>query len=121
MLPIIPHFISGQRVTAGQQALPVYNPALGAPIRQIHTADSDTILQAIASAREAFKTWSKTPPIKRARLLFDYRALIQQHENELIELDQHRTRQNPRRCSRFIDPGLGSDRVCLWHPQFTER
>lgn len=99
MLPIIPHFISGQRVTAGQQALPVYNPALGAPIRQIHTADSDTILQAIASAREAFKTWSKTPPIKRARLLFDYRALIQQHENELIEListEHGKTREDAR-------------------------
>jgi len=49
-------------------------------------ADKALVDQAVASALKAFPSWSDTPVIKRVRVLFQFKALLEKHQNELAQL-----------------------------------
>ena len=82
----IPHFINGQRVQGSGRRLDVYNPANGEIVGNLHAADDKIIENAVTSAKIAFLEWSSVPPLKRARVMFRYKMLLEQHMNELAEL-----------------------------------
>lgn len=64
----------------------VYNPATEEVIACVPLSTREETRQAIAVAHKAFETWSKTDVFKRARILFDYHQLLQEHRQELAEL-----------------------------------
>ena len=81
------HFIGGQardgrsgRYTEG------YNPATGEVASSIPLASADDVDAAIAAARAAFPAWSEMPALKRARILFNFKALLDRHQDELAAL-----------------------------------
>jgi malonate-semialdehyde dehydrogenase (acetylating)/methylmalonate-semialdehyde dehydrogenase len=78
------HYIDGRRVagSSGRKA-PVYNPAIGVATTQVALASAAETRTAIASARAALPEWSETPALRRARVLFRLRDLIEQHAEEL--------------------------------------
>jgi malonate-semialdehyde dehydrogenase (acetylating)/methylmalonate-semialdehyde dehydrogenase len=80
----IGHYIGG-RVVAGSsgRSLPVYNPALGVTTTEVALATPDETRAAINSAQAALPAWSATPPLRRARVLFRFRDLIEQRTEEL--------------------------------------
>ncbi|WP_137938968.1 CoA-acylating methylmalonate-semialdehyde dehydrogenase [Chitinivorax sp. B] len=80
------HWINGH-ATAGQSGRfsPVFNPAYGEIIRQVPLADATEVDQAVAAANTAFPAWAATPPLRRARIMFQFKALIEQHADELVE------------------------------------
>lgn len=83
----VPHFIGGQLITeTNTQAHPIYNPAHGEPIGQVYFASKTTCNKAIATAKEAGITWSCTPAIKRARILFKFRDLLEKNQTELARI-----------------------------------
>lgn len=61
----------------------VVNPATQAVLARVPFATADEVEAAIASAREAFKTWRKTPIGTRARIFLKYQQLIREHMGEL--------------------------------------
>ena len=78
------HYIDGRRVAGGSsRKAPVYNPALGVATTQVALASADETRAAIAAARKALPAWSDTPALRRARVLFRFRDLIEQHSEEL--------------------------------------
>ena len=78
------HYIDGRRVAGGSsRKAPVYNPALGVATTQVALASADETRAAIATARKALPAWSDTPALRRARVLFRFRDLIEQHSEEL--------------------------------------
>ncbi|WP_217351888.1 CoA-acylating methylmalonate-semialdehyde dehydrogenase [Ruegeria sp. HKCCD8929] len=80
----IGHYISGQRtVPSGENTQPVYNPATGEQTGQVSLASVQTVNEAVAAAKAAFPKWSNTPPIRRARLMNNFLALVRQHKDEL--------------------------------------
>jgi malonate-semialdehyde dehydrogenase (acetylating)/methylmalonate-semialdehyde dehydrogenase len=81
------HFISG-RATPGQSGRkgPVYNPATGALRGFVAYASGDETRDAIAAAEAALPAWSATPPLQRARIMFRFKALLEQHTDELARL-----------------------------------
>ena len=81
------HYISGAQVqgTSGRFG-DVYNPALGAVVKQVPLASQAEVENAIASAQEAFPGWSATPAGRRAQVLFNFRDLIRSNMDELAEL-----------------------------------
>ncbi|MFT4190559.1 MAG: CoA-acylating methylmalonate-semialdehyde dehydrogenase [Comamonas sp.] len=83
----IAHWISGARAaaTSGQQ-LPVYNPATGAVTGQTQLASRADVDAAVASAKAAFPAWSNLPPLRRARVLNNFLALLNTHRDELARL-----------------------------------
>ena len=81
------HFIAGRAVagTSGRRQ-PVYNPATGAVARQVALASADEVNAAIAAAQAAFAGWSDTPPIRRARVMFKFLELVNQHRDTLAAM-----------------------------------
>jgi malonate-semialdehyde dehydrogenase (acetylating) / methylmalonate-semialdehyde dehydrogenase len=84
---IIGHFIGGQVVAAaGDRYADVFNPALGEPCARVTLASVDEVNAAVFAAQAAFPAWSATPPLARARILFKYLQLCQQHTDEFAAM-----------------------------------
>ena len=80
------HFIDGKIATSVGKQSDIYNPATGLVIGQVTHADKNIVDQAVAAAKLAFPTWSNTSPLKRARILFKYKDLLEKNIDELARL-----------------------------------
>ena len=83
---IVGHFINGQDVADDNRPLPVTNPATGKVVRQVAMATKATVEDAIAAAEAAFPAWRNTPPAKRARIMFRFKQLLEEHADEVVAL-----------------------------------
>ncbi|ODS62353.1 MAG: methylmalonate-semialdehyde dehydrogenase (acylating) [Arenimonas sp. SCN 70-307] len=80
----IPHFIHGQPSDGGSGRWgEVYDPATGAVQAQVALASADDVSAAVAAAQAAFPAWAATTPLARARILFRYKALLEEHADEI--------------------------------------
>ncbi|WP_083007365.1 CoA-acylating methylmalonate-semialdehyde dehydrogenase [Halomonas sp. GT] len=86
-MSILGNFINGQAVASqsGRTAT-VYNPATGEQSQQVALSSADETREAVRIADEAFATWSKISPLKRSRILFKFKALVEEHTDELARL-----------------------------------
>ena len=81
------HFIDGQRAAGASGRFDdVFDPAEGRVSARVPIADAADVDAAVASAKAAFPAWSETPPLKRARLMFKFKELLEAHQDELAEL-----------------------------------
>ncbi len=64
----------------------VVNPATQEVLARVPFATPDEIEAAVASAKEAFKTWRKTPIGARARIFLKLQQLIREHMAELAAI-----------------------------------
>ena len=81
------HFIRGRRDEgSGPRRAPVFNPATGTIARHVALATEDDVSAAVAAAREAWPSWADTSPIRRARILTRYLALLNAHRDELAAM-----------------------------------
>ena len=64
----------------------VFDPATGEVIAKTPLSTRVELDRAVAAAREAFSEWSATPVVKRARVLFAYKQLLEEHFEELRDL-----------------------------------
>jgi malonate-semialdehyde dehydrogenase (acetylating)/methylmalonate-semialdehyde dehydrogenase len=83
----IGHYIGGRRSagTSGRSQA-VYNPATGAVARRVALATATEVDAAVAAAKAAFPAWADTPPLRRARILNAFLALLNQHRDELAAM-----------------------------------
>jgi malonate-semialdehyde dehydrogenase (acetylating) / methylmalonate-semialdehyde dehydrogenase len=83
----IAQYIAGQR-TAGssQRVQAVYNPATGAVARQVRLGNAQDVNTAVAAAQAAFPAWADTSPLRRARILFKFLELLNQHKDDLAAM-----------------------------------
>ncbi|MFZ9428210.1 MAG: CoA-acylating methylmalonate-semialdehyde dehydrogenase [Burkholderiaceae bacterium] len=83
----ITHWIGGRRVPAsGGRTQAVYNPATGAVARQLQLASSEDVAAAVTSAQAAFPAWADMPPIRRARVINNFLALVNRHKDTLAAM-----------------------------------
>ncbi len=83
----VPHFINGEPLsatTASSHA--IYNPALGKVIGQVYFADQAVCDKAISAAKAAWPAWAETAPLKRARILFKFRELLEKNQLDLAQI-----------------------------------
>ncbi|HAH12759.1 MAG TPA: methylmalonate-semialdehyde dehydrogenase (CoA acylating), partial [Pantoea agglomerans] len=86
-MTIIGNFIGGKTTfSASNETIPVYDPATGKVVRELTQSTADEVAQAIGVAHDAFAAWSKTSPLRRARVLFNFKALMEKHRDELAAL-----------------------------------
>ena len=84
MITDIPHFIGGARSAGGSSRhQSVTNPATGAVTGRVLLANAADVDTAVASAQAAFLAWADTPPIRRARVMFKFLELVNQHKDDL--------------------------------------
>lgn len=83
----IGHYIGGKTHpgTGGRQA-DVFNPALGEPCARVALASRADVDAAVAAAALAFPAWAATPPLARARVLFNYLQLCRRHTDDFAAL-----------------------------------
>jgi phenylacetaldehyde dehydrogenase len=82
--------IGGQWVEAQSgKTFETYNPATGEVLAQVVEGDRAEIDQAVTAARKAFESgpWPDMSPAERGRLLWKLSDLIEQHHEELAELE----------------------------------
>jgi malonate-semialdehyde dehydrogenase (acetylating)/methylmalonate-semialdehyde dehydrogenase len=83
----IGHFIAGKAVApASGRAKDVFNPATGEVTGSVGLASVEEVNEAVNAAKAAFPAWSETAPLKRARILFKFKELLNQHHEELALL-----------------------------------
>jgi malonate-semialdehyde dehydrogenase (acetylating)/methylmalonate-semialdehyde dehydrogenase len=83
----IQHFLGGKLV-AGKSGRfsPVFNPATGEQIRSVPLASAEEMAEAVALAKQAFPKWASTPPLRRARILYRFLRLIEQHQDRIASV-----------------------------------
>ncbi|RMW95439.1 CoA-acylating methylmalonate-semialdehyde dehydrogenase [Allofranklinella schreckenbergeri] len=85
--PTVKLLINGQFVESKTtEWREVINPATQEVLARVPFATQDEINQAVAAAKEAFKTWRKTPIGARARIFLKYQELIRANMKELAAL-----------------------------------
>lgn len=83
----VKQLINGEFVDSKtDQWIDLTDPATQQVIAKVPQTTEDEINAAVAAAKEAFKTWRKTPITTRARIFLTYQALIREHMDELAEL-----------------------------------
>jgi malonate-semialdehyde dehydrogenase (acetylating) / methylmalonate-semialdehyde dehydrogenase len=81
---LVGHYIDGRRVSgASTRRAPVFNPALGRPVREVALADVADVDAAVRSAGVAQVAWGRTTALQRARVLFRFKELLGQHAKAL--------------------------------------
>ncbi|MYI76263.1 MAG: aldehyde dehydrogenase family protein, partial [Gammaproteobacteria bacterium] len=82
----IGHFIGGKVIHRSGRTLPIEDPATGSTIRVAELADSDTVDEAVNIAQQAFPEWRETTPLKRARVMFKFKQLLEDNADEICKL-----------------------------------
>jgi len=81
---VVGHFINGEGVADYNRPVPVTNPATGETTKHVAMASKATVEDAIAAAEAAFPAWRNTSPAKRARVMFRFKALLEEHSEEIV-------------------------------------
>ena len=83
----IPHFIGGQSVagTSGKYG-EVFDPNRGQVQARVPLASLEELDRAVANAAVAQKEWAQVNPQRRARVMFEFKRLLEVHMDELAHL-----------------------------------
>jgi betaine-aldehyde dehydrogenase len=82
------NFIDGEFVDAAEGATEeVTNPANGEPIAEMPLSNEEDVNRAVAAAKRAFPAWAATPPGQRATALLKLADLLEDHAEELSDLE----------------------------------
>ena len=83
----IDHFIDG-RLVPGKSGRTgdVYDPATGQVSAKVAFASAEEVSSAVAAAARAFPAWAATPPLRRARVLFRFKDLIEKNLDALAAI-----------------------------------
>ena len=85
---MVPNVIAGLDAGADTPLafLDVFNPANGAVIAKVPMSGAGEVDLAVREARAAFPAWSATPIKERVQVFYRYKALLEQHIDELTAL-----------------------------------
>ena len=81
------HFIDGRQVpgTSGRFG-PLYNPATGEQTGQVALAGAEEVDRAVQAAKRAQPAWAALPIIRRTRVMFRYKELIEQNLERIARI-----------------------------------
>ncbi|MDY2947204.1 CoA-acylating methylmalonate-semialdehyde dehydrogenase [Mannheimia varigena] len=87
MSQFVQNFINGVAVESQSQRITsVFNPATGEETKKVKLSTATEVDSAIAAADAAFKSWSQQSPLRRARILFKFKELLEANFDELARL-----------------------------------
>ncbi|MCT8965262.1 CoA-acylating methylmalonate-semialdehyde dehydrogenase [Pseudomonas veronii] len=83
----IGHWISGSKIQRSDtRCQDVTNPATGSVSGKVALACASEVDAAVKSAEAAFPAWSALPPLRRARIMFKFLALLNEHRDTLARM-----------------------------------
>ena len=83
----INHFIGGASFTgASGRFSDVFNPNTGEVQARVQLATASEMDRAVQAAQDAFEGWSSINPQRRARVMFEFKRLVEANMDELAEM-----------------------------------
>lgn len=82
----VTHFIAGEMISHSDHFIDVFNPATGKVTCSMEMGNAQTVTAAIAAAEEVLPEWKATPPLKRARIMFRFKELLEQNKETIAKL-----------------------------------
>lgn len=77
-------FINGKNVPSqASEWIDLHNPATNEVIKKVPKCTNTEMEAAVSSAKEAFKSWSKTSPLTRQQIMFKYQNIIKNNMSKL--------------------------------------
>ncbi len=87
MADVLHHHVGGRRVPGDAAPLgDVTNPATGEVIARVPFGSAPLVAEAVRTATEAQPAWAAVTPQNRARVMYRFKALVEEHMDELAEL-----------------------------------
>jgi malonate-semialdehyde dehydrogenase (acetylating)/methylmalonate-semialdehyde dehydrogenase len=83
---VVGHYINGRDVADNARTQAITNPATGEITKQVALASRRTVEDAIGAAATAFPAWRNTPPGKRTKIMFRFKALLEERADEIVAL-----------------------------------
>lgn len=84
---VLKNFINGEWVESRSDKYEnVYNPATKEVIAKVPISTKEDLEDAVKAAAKAFETWKNVPVQRRARILFKFQNLLQEHKEELARI-----------------------------------
>ncbi len=78
------NFVGGRWIASrASESLDVHNPATGEVIARTPLSTGEDLDAAVQAAKKAFPAWRDTPVVVRARAMFRFRQLLEDHFEEL--------------------------------------
>jgi malonate-semialdehyde dehydrogenase (acetylating)/methylmalonate-semialdehyde dehydrogenase len=83
-MQVIENAVNGKRYTSSSsRRSPVFNPATGEQVAELPLSTTAELDAAVAAAKAALPAWADTPPMKRARIMFRFKQLLDEHADEM--------------------------------------
>lgn len=83
----IAHFMNGANVAGtSSRSQPVFNPATGTSEKTVALASTAEVDAAVAIAKAAWPKWSKTPALRRARILDRFKSILWERADQMAEM-----------------------------------
>ncbi len=95
----------------------VFNPSTGRVIARVPFCSAEETAAVVEAAAAALPAWSETPVVERARVMFRFRALMEQHFEELAALVTREHGKTLAEARAEVQPRHRSGRVRLRHSQ----
>jgi malonate-semialdehyde dehydrogenase (acetylating)/methylmalonate-semialdehyde dehydrogenase len=87
MSVLVSNFINGEIVeSSSQRNADLFNPANGTLRGQVQLSSAEEAMAAVEVAKKAQVDWQATPPLQRARVMFRFKALLEENADELATL-----------------------------------
>ena len=80
------NFINGEETSASDDFLNIHNPSTGEIQGEVVDSNLLDFNNTIDSSLNAFELWSKVTPLKRSRIISNYKKLLEDNINELAEI-----------------------------------
>jgi len=81
------YFAGGEfRLSQSEKYIDLFNPSTGDVIAHAPQCSQDEVEEAIAAAKAAYPAWAATPVPKRVQVLYKFKALVEEHLEELTHL-----------------------------------
>ena len=84
---LLEHFVGGKLISgSSDRKSKVFNPATGEQSAEVKLATVQDVNESVEIAKNSFETWSNTPPLQRARVMFRFKELIEKNSDELTKI-----------------------------------
>lgn len=103
----IRNFIGGEWVpSSGSDALAIRDPGKGEVLGHTPLSTRGDVDAAVQAAAAAFPGWRSTPAVERVRVLFRFKALLDQHRDELGRMLSREHGKNVAECIGEVQRGI---------------
>jgi malonate-semialdehyde dehydrogenase (acetylating) / methylmalonate-semialdehyde dehydrogenase len=83
----VEHFIAGQRTSgSATRTSDIFNPATGKVAGKLHLASEADVHTAVAAAHAAWPEWADASPLRRARVMFKFKELLEANQQKMAEV-----------------------------------